>query len=377
TNIDYTGHHVDIPFTIAKAPVTVAASGYTVTKAWDGTTNPGSGSGSLHVTGGVNSEQVTAIPHDYPSSDVGNHTVTVDLALAGNATDNYVLKNSTITVTGTIIRSAVSPNPPAAPTSAAAGDVSVRLQTVTVDGETVEYAKGDNSTTPGTWQDSTTFGTLTPNTQYYFFARVKGNGNHPAGVASAATAISTVKGVHPQVAVRDIPILNGTASSGTITLTDLFGGGNVPHGAAFQSLTGAATYLQSFSKADDTTLSYVSLRNPAGTAGTDTFTITVTSARYQDITLTVRFITTDKAPATIIASMSDKVYDGTPITARPNPTAKAGDETITLDYTFRWTQGGATLVGQPKNAGSYQLEIEGSNNTHLGSATIAVTIEKA
>ncbi|MEG2421838.1 MAG: hypothetical protein RSB55_09805, partial [Oscillospiraceae bacterium] len=256
SNQTYTGSHAVITFTVDKAPVTVAKGTYTVTRPWNGTTHPGVGAGDLRFTGGVNREAVTAIPRDYPGSHAGDYAVTVDLALT-DAGGNYALKKSTVEVAGTIARAAAYIGSQAdAPALAAANDVSVRLQTVAVDGETVEYAKSATATAPTEvtdWQTGTDFGNLTPSTQYYFFARVQENGNHPAGATSSGTAISTAKGVHPQLAVRDIPIVNGTASSGAITLKDVFGENNVPQGAAFQSPVGTATLLQSFARADDTT----------------------------------------------------------------------------------------------------------------------------
>lgn len=75
-------------------------------------------------------------------------------------------------------------------------DTSIILASVTVGNETIEYAKNTTNTAPtdnSDWQDSTTFNGLTSDTAYYFFARVKANDTHKAGVASSGTSIKTDK----------------------------------------------------------------------------------------------------------------------------------------------------------------------------------------
>lgn len=97
---------------------------------------------------------------------------------------------------------------------------SITLAAVTVSGETIEYAKSTTSTAPTTgWQDSTAFTGLTADTQYYFFARVKANTTHKAGITSAATAIKTDMTDAQKVAaaklLADTAITNLTATNAT------------------------------------------------------------------------------------------------------------------------------------------------------------------
>jgi len=64
--------------------------------------------------------------------------------------------------------------------------------TTPANGQAVEYAYSATSAAPGSgWQSSGTFSGLTPDTQYYFFARSATHANYNAGTASSGTAIRT------------------------------------------------------------------------------------------------------------------------------------------------------------------------------------------
>jgi hypothetical protein len=61
-------------------------------------------------------------------------------------------------------------------------------------GQAVEYAKNTSNAAPSSgWQESTTFSSLSPNTDYYFFARAKENTTYTAGAASSGTFITLAK----------------------------------------------------------------------------------------------------------------------------------------------------------------------------------------
>ncbi|MDR1130182.1 MAG: T9SS type A sorting domain-containing protein, partial [Prevotellaceae bacterium] len=78
--------------------------------------------------------------------------------------------------------SKASQNAPAAPTLAGKTGVSVTLNVI----EGAEYRSGT-----GVWQDSPRFGSLNPNTEYIFYARMKETGTHEASPASEGLPVST------------------------------------------------------------------------------------------------------------------------------------------------------------------------------------------
>ncbi|GAB1475738.1 hypothetical protein MASR2M70_05700 [Bacillota bacterium] len=89
--------------TVAKKPLTVAAGTYAVTKTYDGTTNPGAGSGALSVTGVLGGDAgevtVTPAPPAYATKAVvTNANLAANLSLTGGSAANYQLASSTVSV---------------------------------------------------------------------------------------------------------------------------------------------------------------------------------------------------------------------------------------------------------------------------------------
>lgn len=76
---------------------------------------------------------------------------------------------------------------PAAPTSAGATLNSITLEAL---------AGGEYKCGEGGWQDSTVFSGLTPDTEYTFYQRLKGDDNHNASPASEGTTIRTTAHTH-------------------------------------------------------------------------------------------------------------------------------------------------------------------------------------
>ncbi|AMC94044.1 hypothetical protein AOC36_08600 [Erysipelothrix larvae] len=64
-------------------------------------------------------------------------------------------------------------------------------------GQSIEYAIGTNSTTPGTWQSSTQFTGLQEWTEYYIFARSVSNSNYETGAVSVSDGIRTLDNTPP------------------------------------------------------------------------------------------------------------------------------------------------------------------------------------
>ena len=104
---------------------------------------------------------------------------------------------------------------PAAPTQAEVSAVSVTLTEITG----AEYGV---STAPGAWQDEALFEGLSPNTTYYFFARMKETATHSASPESPELEVTTAK-----LAGVPAPDLNYDISDGdfpkTVTITAVSG----------------------------------------------------------------------------------------------------------------------------------------------------------
>lgn len=376
-NAQYAGSHAVIPFTIAKAGITVAKGDYAITKAWDGNTNAGTASGNLAVTGIVNNDdvKVSAVPRAYPSADAGTHDVVVNLVIAGAGAHNYALDSATIIIAATITKSGAIPVAAPAPNAVpiAKSDTTITLDPVAVDGEIVEYAKSTSNAAPSTgWQEEKEFVGLDAATDYYFFARVKANNNHPAGASSAGTKITTEKATHAQLAPKKITIVAEQVRNGEITLEDIFGAGNVPVGARFGAITGPSTnVVMNTVELSGGKIVYQSKNNAKDSSEKDIFTTTITCDKYYDITLAIHFEAANKADADIKVTISDKEYDGL---AMQQPTASSEQN---LTYTYQWMQGSKILASAPTNAGNYKLRVTGSNDEYQGIVERPFEIKKA
>ncbi|MEG1579279.1 MAG: MBG domain-containing protein, partial [Oscillospiraceae bacterium] len=240
---------------------------------------------------------------------------------------------------------------------------------------------------------STTFGKLEPNTEYFFFARVKESTNHPAGAASIGTPITTAKKVFEEtefhtpenvpvkgadlLSPRSFLMANNAAKTATLAPVEALGG-YMPAGAAFTKVTGPAEPLVMKSVGIDEKsgeLVFTSKKNPVGFAATDVYTIIVSSQDYQNFAFTMGFSASEKMSVVVTATMDGKVYDGNQV-GEPTPSAKVGNDLLVLQYTYQWKQGNMVLDAAPCNAGDYTLVINGSNDNFVGSLTLPFTIEK-
>jgi hypothetical protein len=88
---------------VLQVPLTVTAGAFTVTKVYDSTIAPGTGSGALSVTGILAGDEagvtVGAVPQAYTSKNVGGQaTVAATLSLSGAKSGNYTLTTGTVDV---------------------------------------------------------------------------------------------------------------------------------------------------------------------------------------------------------------------------------------------------------------------------------------
>ncbi|MGX8835154.1 beta strand repeat-containing protein [Amedibacillus sp. YH-ame6] len=192
-------------FAINAKEVTVTDGTLELKKAFDNSMSAGTvTSGKLGLTGVVGSDDVSVKVDTigaYTDVNIGkNKAVTLTISLDGVTKDNYTLGSNTYSFTkAEITKIAYIGLPASAPdnTPENKSDKSITIKPVIPPtDENVEYAMSKNSTVPTSdndWQDGTTFNNLNPNSEYFFFARVKENDNHAAGGTSSGTSITTDK----------------------------------------------------------------------------------------------------------------------------------------------------------------------------------------
>lgn len=98
---NYTVEDLELKASITPKTLTVGVTNVDVSKVYDGTTDPGTVTGSASATGTVAGETVTVnvTAGEYPGKDVkSDYTVELTLELVGDAAKNYVLSSTTTTI---------------------------------------------------------------------------------------------------------------------------------------------------------------------------------------------------------------------------------------------------------------------------------------
>lgn len=143
---------------------------------------------------------------------------------------------------------------------------------------------------------------------------------------------------------------------------------------AFTDGTGILTGPPSLSGTNNATLNYTGTGQTTGTA---TQELTITTANYDDITVTLTFEASDKLPATVTVTAPANITYGQTL-ASPSATASAGGSSFTYSYTGT-IEGGATYnptATPPTKPGSYTVTATLQSATHKGSNTASFTIGK-
>lgn len=103
---NYTVEDLELKASITPKTLTVGVTNVDVSKVYDGTTDPGTVTGSASATGTVAGETVTVnvTAGEYPGKDVkSDYTVELTLELTGDAAKNYVLNSTTATISDAAI----------------------------------------------------------------------------------------------------------------------------------------------------------------------------------------------------------------------------------------------------------------------------------
>lgn len=168
---NYTVEDLELKASITPKTLTVGVTNVDVSKVYDGTTDPGTVTGSASATGTVAGETVTVnvTAGEYPGKDVkSDYTVELTLELTGDAAKNYVLNSTTATISDAAITACDEFTDATSKTQ----NVVVGVGTFTapsftgvtvngtpeaVDGEvTYSYSNGETSITKGSYDDIVT-----------------------------------------------------------------------------------------------------------------------------------------------------------------------------------------------------------------------------
>ena len=198
--------------------------GETLTASLSGTNNSGTLSYQW-IRGASDIPSATSSTYILVADDVGQ---LISIRISSSVETGAV----TSTQTGAIAKAASDPATGITPVLSSKTDTSVTLTAVAG----YEYVITDNDVAinPADWQDSNEFTSLTANTDYDFYQRVKATATHNASADSAKLDVKT-----------DIATLTGTANiSGTVkfgeTLTASLSGGNNTGTLSYQWVRGAS-----------------------------------------------------------------------------------------------------------------------------------------
>lgn len=428
---NYENSVAELTFTVQPKQLTVKSAD-AESRQYDGTSN-------VRITG-VTLEGI--IGQDEVSVDVSNLTGTVSdtktgtytavnlpaLSLIGADAEKYAVTQPEGEIGTQVEISKADQAAPDAPSAAEITDTSITLISA---GDNAEYSKDGTN-----WQNSPEFTALTPNTEYTFHVRLKGDDNRNESPSSSAAirttktgldgAKVTVSGSYTYTgsaivpAAKDVTVtLNGKtvdSSQYTIEVSD-----NIHAGTAAVTITATADgdFSGSVSgeytiekaaltiAANDQTLTYgeslaegtdrVTLSGLCGgdTLKSVTFTASGTDVPGGEITLSAAQIEnsdgTDRTEDYEIAYQAGalviiKAQPAIAFASGYNPSKDYDGETVANpvaeqmeitgagydDVTFTWN-------AEPKDAGTYTLaaDIAETGNREAASATLTVTIQKA
>lgn len=369
----------ELDFTIAQKEVTVEAGSYKVSKVYDGTTDAGTGSEALAVSGILDADagvNVKATPAAYTNANVGGQTtMDVTIVLDGTGKENYKIKDNATTVN---VPCEITPATLIVEgTATATATYGTQVKDITISGLT---AKLNGTEVEGTWSFSSTVipdaGTDAEYTAS--FTPATGAGNYNALTKNVTLTISKanygetvdpinvsqkysveseqtvsvtapVSNVESRVANKDTAIINGTATVAEFSVTD----------------SGVVTY-----------------KITGGTVGTQiTLPLVIRSKNYNDITVDIIVTLTAKDDqAALNITSADTVTYGQTL----NLTAQGGSGAG--EVTFAVVSGGtgtATISGNvltPTKAGTVKVQATKAADTDYNEKTsdaVDITIAKA
>ena len=333
---------------VEKKEVTVTAGSYKVSKTYDGTTNAGTATGELNVTGILSADSgvtVKVTPVAYTSTNVGGQTsMNVSIALDGTGKDNYKIKNgaTTVSVPCEVTRAMLTVEG----TGTASGTYGDKLSGLTVSGLT---AKRNGTVVPGTWSLT---GNTVPNvgdngTYTATFTPESGVDNYDALMKDGVT-LNITKAAYGNQSV------SGSAKYGTTGSVDL--SRYLAAGGSFGTITTADSekVLSGDPVMEGNSLKFTFVNDASKANKMATITVPVTGAtNYESYTITVTVTVNDKTTPVVTAPTAKTrlVYNGADQVLIDAGSATGG----TLQYSLASGSGYSTELPKVKNAGTYTV----------------------
>ncbi|MEG0944588.1 MAG: S-layer homology domain-containing protein [Angelakisella sp.] len=209
---------------------------------------------------------------------------------------------------------------------------------------------------------------------WYTGTAAKGFTINPKATGTA-TAAKTVRYNDAAEQTADIAAAVASLKAGVETLTYTLGSISDTH-----TLLAAGTAVDSSS--GNLTFTLNSDLDENSKDKTATVELTVTGlTNYATVTVTVTITITDKISVTVDMSgitLTDKVYDGAPITYAGAATGTYGEgENYSGGFAYKWYKDIAELEAAPTDVGSYTLKVIVSDPAYAGEGTKTVQITKA
>mgnify|MGYP004568109253 CR=1 FL=1 len=237
----------------------------------------------------------------------------------------------------------------AAPTVNSNAGGKVVLNTVTpTAGGTVKYGYSNSaSTVPTTWQDSTTFDSLTVGSTYYFYAKVEGTSSYAEKVSAASAAVP--------VASKAVPTITTFPTADAITYGQKLSDSNLTGGEA---KVDSAVISGTFKWKTETIAPQVKDSN--STEYDVVFTPDETTS-YETATCKVKLTVNPKSLTDVaVEDIAAQAYTGSQITPAVNVKGDGGkplvkDKDYTVDYGANNTTGtgAGTVTVKAKTDGNY------------------------
>ena len=333
---------------VEKKEVTVTAGSYKVSKTYDGTTNAGTATGELNVTGILSADSgvtVKVTPVAYTSANVGGQTsMNVSIALDGTGKDNYKIKNgaTTVSVPCEVTKAMLTVEG----TGTASGTYGDKLSGLTVSGLT---AKRNGTAVLGTWRLT---GDTIPHvgdkgTYTATFTPESGADNYEALTKDGVT-LNITKAAYGNQSV------SGSAKYGTTGSVDL--SRYLAAGGSFGTITTADSekVLSGDPVMEGNSLKFTFVNDASKANKMATITVPVTGAtNYESYTIIVTVTVNDKTTPVVTAPTAKTrlVYNGADQVLIDAGSATGG----TLQYSLASGSGYSTELPKVKNAGTYTV----------------------
>lgn len=372
---------------VEKKEVTV--SGITAeNKEYDGNTNATVNASGATITGKVDGDDLTvsvAAGSTFDSADAGSRTVTLGtLTLDGTSAGNYTLATSgnqaTATANITVRDLTVKPNSGQRKSYGTTPDpVLAYTSTGTVTGETAAF-DGALSREAGedVGQYDITKGSLELKDSGTFKAT-----NYNLVLDTAVVTFEITKGTYGgSTPTTTVNILKNYAGvqTGTLTAADFFT--TVPAEAKITNAVpnAASSNMMSIAGADSSgNFTYDSKTNITA-ASDESWTVTISSKNYTDITGTLTFKLVDKTDvsAQITFPNGTLTYNGAGQKYEKATTSTTVAGTPVWTYTYATADATASLDGGlPKTAGTYTVTAKYEDDAHIGTKNATLTVSKA